>query len=589
MLRHGLTYYFPVCAGLKAAFRQGYRLKHFKGDLSAALVVSMISLPLSMALAIAVGLPPQHGIATAIVGGIAASILGGSRFQISGPTAAFVVVLIPIVSEFGLRGLIWCQILAGLILLTFAFAKLGRLINYVPYPVTTGFTTGIALVLATISMKDFLGLPSGPLAHHFTDKVWALLVGLPELNWAALAVGLMTIGIMLFANKKIRWLPSPIAGVIGGTLLGTLALELGFFVPTIGTEFTYVDLEGIAQMGIPAFPPTLGLPTFIPDQLLTLPTLFELKSFFLPAMIIATLAALESLLSANIADNVTGTRHHSNSELNGIGLANVLSGLASGIPATAAIARTATNIQNGAYSPIAGCLNGLLILLYIVCLTPVIARIPMSVLAALLLMTAYNMSHMRQFMNIIKIAPSSDRSVLLTCFAFTVFIDMVAGVTMGILLSVLLFLKRIAETTEVQLSFSESRTLKNAKEVLPKNVMWFKIDGPLFFGTVEKAYDRTHIIHHDIDTVIIDMEKVPYIDMTGMIAMQSVLSSMAANRMIYLCGRQEVLNKILRKLPFDISDKLKLCANTAEATAQILAALPPETEPTEPSEALPST
>lgn len=563
MQRHGLIHYFPICWALKHTFRKGYRLKDFKGDLSAALVVSMISLPLSMALAIAVGLPPQHGIYTAIIGGIAASLLGGSQFQISGPTAAFVVILIPIVSEFGLRGLIWCQILAGLILLAFAFAKLGRLINYVPYPVTTGFTTGIALVLATISLKDFLGLPSGTLEHHFIDKVWAILTEMHHLNLAALFVGSMTIAMMVFAKKQIRWIPSPVIGVAGGTLLGALCLKFGLELPTIGTEFGFADLE--------AFSPKLYFPTLTQDQLLTIPTVAELKSFFFPAMIIAILAALESLLSANIADNITGTRHHSNAELNGIGLANILSGLATGIPATAAIARTATNIQNGAQTPISGCLNGLLILTYMLCLTPVIALIPMSVLAALLLMTAYNMSHMRQFRNIIKIAPSSDRAVLLTCFTFTVFIDMVAGVTIGILLAVLLFLKRIAETTEVHLSFSESRTLQSAQSELPNNVMWFKIDGPLFFGTVEKAYDRTHIIHHEVDTVIIDMEKVPYIDMTGMIAMQSVLSSMAMNRTIYLCGRKEVLNKILRKLSIDISDKLKLCANTQEAMSQILA------------------
>ena len=215
--------------------------------MSAALVVSLISLPLSMALAIAIGLPPQHGLYTAIVAGIAASLLGGSKFQISGPTAAFVVILIPIVSEFGLRGLLWCQMGAGCILLLFAVAKLGRLFSYVPYTVTTGFTAGIAVVLATLSLKDFMGLPSGTLDHHFIGKITALIHYLPALNGTACLVGIATLAIIIGAKKWIRYIPSPIIGVIGGTLLGQVLIMGGIDIPTIGSEFTYIGLDGLIK------------------------------------------------------------------------------------------------------------------------------------------------------------------------------------------------------------------------------------------------------------------------------------------------------------------------------------------------------
>lgn len=435
---HQRSDFFPLCWALKESWRNGYHLKDLKGDLSAALVVSLVSVPLSMALAIAIGLPPQHGIYTAIIGGIAASFFGGSRFQISGPTAAFVTVLIPIVAEFGLRGLIWCQILAGLILILLACARLGRLIHYMPYPVTVGFTTGIAILLAMISLKDFLGLASLGSADHFVDKIIILSQQITAVNGTALFVGTITLLLMIWSKKTIRFIPAPIIGVIGGTLIGIGLMQWDANLPLIGTVFSYTDLNGLLHGGLPSTMPHLALPTFAPDHLLTLPTNGELNAFLKPALLIAALAGLESLLSANIADHITGTRHHANAELHGIGIANILSAFGGGIPATAAIARTATNIQNGARSPIAGISCGILIMIYILVLSPLISLIPMSVLAALLLMTAYRMSHLDGFMHILRQAPTSDKAILLTCFVFTVLFDMVTGVTLGILLAGLL-------------------------------------------------------------------------------------------------------------------------------------------------------
>lgn len=569
-----ITDIFPLSSGLKQTFQKGYGFKDFISDMQAAFVVSMIALPLSMALAIAIGLPPQHGIYTAIVAGIAAAVFGGSLYQISGPTAAFVVIILPIVSEFGLRGIIWCQILAGIMLIFFAVIKVGRLINYIPYPVTTGFTTGIALVLATISLNDFFGLRITELNHHFIDKLSSVATHLPNLNRSETAIGIITILFIIWARRYLKWLPAPIIGVLGGTLLGTAFSHFGSSIATIGTEFSYSLIDGTVLNGVPPFPPQLHFPTFEAGGLLSIPTLAELKTFFIPSFIIATLAALESLMSASIADSLTSTRHHSNCELNGIGIANILSGLATGIPATAALARTATNIHNGAKSPFAAVIHSLLILIYVLLLSPLIGLIPMSVLAALLLITAYHMSHLRQFTNTLRIAPKADRLVLLTCFFLTVFIDMIAGVSVGIILAALLFLKRIAANTHVHLETPKiDEDLANHPE-LPKEIMLFRIEGPLFFGTVEKAYDRTMIINSSIKTLIIDLEKVPVIDMTGMVAMQSVLASISKNRCVYLCGQPSIVNKILRKLSPEIIQRLKTTLTVANAIEQILIASP---------------
>lgn len=545
LITHQIADFFPLAWALRQTFRKGYTLSAFKQDFFAAIVVSMIALPLSMALAIAVGLPPQHGIYTAIVAGITAALLGGSSYQISGPTAAFVVILIPIVADLGLRGLIWCQILAGFILILLAFAKLGKLIHYIPYPVTTGFTSGIALVLAILSLKDFLGLNIDHFGQHFIEKVSVILTHLSSFDPYAALIGLTTLLLITQSKKFIKKIPAPILGVLGGTLLGILLTKNGLPVKTIGTEFHFLN-------SIPLF----HLPNFTPGDIFSFPSLAELKMLISPALIIAALAALETLLSASIADSLTQTRHHPNAELHGIGFANILSGLACGVPATAAIARTATNIYQGANSPFAAVLQGLLILVYVSLFSSVIQFIPMATLAALLLLTAYNMSHIKQGLTILRIAPSADRIVFIFCFSLTVFIDMVAGVSVGIVLAALLFMKRIAALTSIE--FTQGLGSTENKSALPTDVMIFKIEGPLFFGTVEKAYNRTNTLNHHIKTVIVDMEKVPFIDMTGLVAMKSVLDFFSKNCQVYLCGQPEILNKVLKKLPSALRSKITI-------------------------------
>lgn len=560
---------FPIATALKASIR-GYSLATFRQDAIAGLVVSLIALPLAMALSIAVGLPPQHGVYTAIIAGVVTSLLGGSIMQVSGPTAAFVVIVAPIVSDHGLHGLIWCQIMAGVFLLMMGTAHLGRYINYIPYPVTTGFTAGIAVVIATLALNDFFGLGVAQLSGSYIDKVGMLASHAGSANGYEFAVGLVTLLGILFFGKLCRTIPSAIVGMTVGTLLALVFSRFGISeVATIGSRFSYETAEGLKH-GIPPYPPVLHWPTFEAASLFSIPGFSDFRMLLAPAMVIAALAALESLLSATVADSMAGTRHDPNAELNAIGVGNILSALAGGIPATGAIARTAANIHSGAKTPIAGVIHALLIMLYVLLLAPLIAYVPMASLSALLLAVAWRMSHAKQCLRTFRIAPKSDSIVLLVCFILTVFVDMVAGVTVGVVLASLLFMKRISELTQVNL-FSSGDGAQTAPELsLPDHVMLYRIDGPLFFGTVEKAYDRYQFIHDHVRTLIIDMERVPLIDMTGLVAMKSMLTSIAReNREVILCGREEVTGRVMQKIAGSSLRRVRTAPSVAAALREL--------------------
>lgn len=539
---------FPLATALRQSM-QGYTLRYLQKDIMAGLVVSLIALPLAMALAIAVGLPPQHGIYTAIIAGIATALLGGSMVQVSGPTAAFVVIVAPIVAEHGLQGLIWCEIIAGILLLVLGTTGFGKYINYVPYPVTTGFTAGIAVVIATLSLNDFLGLGIKSFQGDYIEKLEVILSRLPYFNFNEAVIGIVTLGVIIVSGKVFRKIPAPVVGIAVGTCIAYLFHRYGIGeVGTIGNRFTYSTAAGTGH-GIPSQMPHFYLPVMAPDNMLSIPSYAQLKLWYIPAMVIAILAALESLLSATVADSMAGTRHNPNAELNGIGIGNILSGMVAGIPATGAIARTATNVHSGAHSPLAAVFHSLFILLYVLLLAPVINYIPMASLGALLLVVAYRMSHIKQFIRTIKIAPKSDVMVLLTCFALTVFVDMVAGVSVGIVLASFLFMKHIAELTRIEINGLGPTPEVISSQLLPDNVMVYRIDGPLFFGTVEKAYDRYQFVHDHIHTLVIDMEHVPLIDMTGLVAMKSMLNTIAREgRVIILCGKKEITDKIMQKI-----------------------------------------
>lgn len=449
---------FPLATAFRASL-ENYNIRTFKADCIAGLIVSLIALPLSMALSIAVGLPPQHGLYTAIVAGIAAAIFGGSMTQVSGPTAAFIVILAPIVSDLGLHGMIWCQIFAGIVLIVLGMARLGKLITYVPYTVVTGFTAGIAVVIGTLALNDFFGLGITALKGDYLEKV-ALLVGhFPGMKLPELAVGLVSLVTIAFFGKITAKIPSPVIGIALGTLLAWVFGRYGIHIDTLGTRFSYETAAGL-QHGIPPYAPVFHLPTMKAGELFSVPTGAEFMKLLKPSLVIAALAALESLLSATVADDMAKTKHDPDAELNGLGIANILSGLVAGIPATGAIARTATNIHAGAKTPFASAIHALFILLYVLTLSPLINHIPMASLAALLLMVAYRMSHLKQFIHIIRTAPRSDVIILVGCFIPTVLIDMVAGVTAGMVLAGLFLARQSRKGGIVKAAHEEEKGLK---------------------------------------------------------------------------------------------------------------------------------
>ena len=559
----------PVAKALQEAFRHGYSFSAFKHDVVSGFIVSLIALPLAMALSIAVGLPPEHGLYTAIIAGITAALLGGSVTQVSGPTAAFVVIVAPIAAQYGMRGLIIAEILAGFLLILFAFARLGRFINYVPYPVTTGFTSGIAVVLITLAMNDLLGLGISNLSGSYIHKLGLIIGHLPDFHWQEACVGLVSLAAMVFSRHLLPKAPPAVVGIFVGTFMA-IAMEqfFGIHIANLGSQFTYT-LHGQVGHGVPPIPPTFHWPSLDPAGLFAWPSYDELRQLFPSALVIAALAALESLLSATVADSMSGHKHHPNSELFGIGMANILSGLTMGIPATGAIARTTVNIHAGAKTPISALLHGVFILIYIVLLARWISYVPMASLAALLVITAVRMSHYKQVIHTLHVAPRSDSIVLVMCLTLTVFIDMVAGVTVGMVLASLLFMQKIASLMETEVQISGA-PLSEEEEPLPDNTVLYHMNGPLFFGTVEKVFGNYSFVHDHVTTLIIDMEDVPLIDMTGLVAMKALLQKVAhEKRQVILCGKREMVESILRKMPENVLRFIRTTPTVKQAIASV--------------------
>lgn len=538
---------FQLATALRKGLK-GYQLKTFKQDFFAALVVSLMALPLSMALAIAVGLPPQYGIYTAIVAGMVTPLLGGSLTQVTGPTAAFVVILAPIVTELGLRGIVWAGLMAGVILIAMGSAKLGRFIHYIPYPVTTGFTAGIAVVLIILSLNDFLGLHITDLTGSFVHKASLIINHLHLFNHAEASIGITTLVLLFFSARYIKWIPAAVIAMLVAVAMTLVYQSMGVDVDTIGNRFTYTALDGTLHAGLPPFAPSLQWPTFKAGHIFTIPSLAEFKSLLGPAFTIAVLAALESLLSATVADSLMGSKHNPNAELNGIGVGNILSALAMGIPATGAIARTATNIQNGAKTPLAASMHAILILIYVLLLAPYINYLPMAALSALLIHAGYRMSHANQFIHTLKIAPRSDSVVLLVCFTLTVFVDMVMGVSVGIVCAAFLLVRRVVDLTQVTLETQHESSQRTIR--LPPGAMIYRITGPLFFGTIEKAFDRYEFTHDYVKNFILDISTVPFVDMTGLVALKSMFTSIASERrqVHVICHIPEVRDQIMQKI-----------------------------------------
>lgn len=478
-----------------------------------------------MALAIAIGVPPQHGLYTAMIAGIVISISGGSSVNISGPTAAFVVVLLPIVQQFGIGGLLLSGFMAGVILVLLGLGRFGRLIEVVPYPVVIGFTAGIGVVIATLQIKDFLGLDIAALDGHFTDKMLQIGRALPSTKKAEVLVGTVTLAILLVWPRLHVRVPGHLVAILAGSLVAWVLNSLNEtpVVATISTRFSFT-LDGVISNGIPPILPDMVLLSALPDasgQPLGLS--FELIRKLLPsALTIAALGAIESLLCAVVADGMSGKRHNPNDELVGQGLGNMIAPFFGGIPATAAIARTAANVRAGGTSPLSGITHGVFILLAILFLAPLLGYIPMSAMAALLLVVAWNMSEAQHFVRTARIAPRDDKLVLLACFSLTILFDMTIAVGVGLVLAGLLFIRRSGDLTQTR----PVRPSHDNLEAVPGSIAIYDINGPLFFGSAHKALHSLTEVTPQVRVVVLDMSEVSLIDMSALVAMESIIANL---------------------------------------------------------------
>jgi SulP family sulfate permease len=504
-----------------------YGMARLRGDVLAGISVGIIAIPLAMALAIASGVAPQYGLYTAIVGGFVVALTGGSRFSISGPTAAFVVILYPIAHEYGLSGLLLATVMGGFILIAMAYARLGRFIEYIPQSVTLGFTGGIAIVIATLQIKDFFGLPILEMPEHYVDKVGILARSIGQFDGTSLFVALVTLGIMLSWPKLRTPIPQHLPAVILASLLGIVLANAGYEVDTIGSRFSYLLPDGTQGAGIPPYLPEFMWPWQQPGpggepgQISWAMIVALLPSAFAIAM----LGAIESLLCAVVLDGMTGKRHSANSELLGQGLGNIIAPLFGGITATAAIARSTANLKAGAQSPIAAMIHSLVVLLALVSFAPVLAYLPMPAMAALLIVVAWNMSEAHKSLELVKRAPLPDIVVLVTCLSLTVFFDMVIAITVGVLLACILFVNEMAAMTRIS---DITRHKKLIDTTLPARWAVLKITGPLFFAAADRVFGEIAAKLTALDGVILYMDGVTLLDAGGVAAMNKLVDYCAA-------------------------------------------------------------
>ncbi|NYT81051.1 sulfate permease [Alcaligenaceae bacterium] len=483
--------------------------RHWLPNIVAGLIVGVVALPLAMAFAIASGVKPEQGLYTAIIAGIAVSLFGGSRVQIAGPTGAFIVILAGIVAQHGVEGLQIATLMAGIILVLFGVARMGAVIRFIPAPVIVGFTAGIGVIIWVGQWKDFFGLPAVE-GRHFHEKLWQLLQVLPQFDWATTALALLSLALVVYTSRIPRFarVPGPLVALVAATLIQAV---FGFeTVATIGSTFGEIPR---------------GLPSFQWPEI----TMTRLVELIGPAFAIAMLGAIESMLSAVVADGMAGTRHNSNQELIGQGIANVLSPLFGGIAATGAIARTATNIRNGGNSPIAGVVHALTLVLILLFLAPFAAGIPLAALAAILFMVAWNMSELRHVVKMIKRAPRADVFILVATFCLTVFADLVVAVNIGVVLAMLHFMRRMAESVVVRKQDAGSLKHELQREgwdELPANVLVYSVDGPFFFAAADAFQRALGTTHGDPGILIIRLGHVPFIDATGLQAMETVVLSL---------------------------------------------------------------
>lgn len=493
---------------------KGYSKGQLVKDITAGVIVAIIALPLSIALALASGATPEQGLYTAIVAGFVISFLGGSRVQIAGPTAAFASIVAGVIATNGYSGLVIATIMAGILLVVMGLLKFGSLIKYIPFTITTGFTSGIAVTILVGQIKDFLGLKFQKSPVETVEKVEEIVASISTFNWQALLVGGVSLLILILVPKVLKKIPPSIIAILVTALLVKF---MNLDVLTIG------DLYEISSKA-----PTPSLPGF---------SLETVKAVLPDAVTIAMLAAVESLLSCVVADGMIGDKHNSNAELVAQGAGNILSALFGGIPATGAIARTAANIKNGGRTPVAGMVHAVVLLAVLLVLMPLASYIPMPTIAAILFMVAYNMSEWREFVHICKTSPKSDVLVLVVTFVLTIAFDLVVAICVGIVLATVLFMKRMSDETKTRIIEGESDD---------EGVDVFEVKGALFFGVADAFVAA--VLTSDKATVKVDMTAVATIDATGIHALERVVESMKNDeRTLILVGLGEQPVKALKK------------------------------------------
>lgn len=534
---------------------KNYSKEKFMTDLMAGIIVGIVALPLAIAFGIASGVSPEKGLITAIIGGFIVSFLGGSSVQIGGPTGAFIIIVYGIIQNFGLEGLAIATVVAGIILVVMGALKLGTVIKFIPYPIVVGFTSGIALTIFTTQIKDLFGLTMDKVPADFISKWIAYFGAFDTIHPASAAVGILSILIIALTPKFSKKIPGSLVAIIVMTVVVyILRNQMGITnIETIGDRFTINA----------SLPQPTGITFNMETINLLLPSAFT----------IAMLGAIESLLSATVADGVVGDKHNSNTELIAQGAANILSPLFGGIPVTGAIARTMTNINNGGRTPVAGIIHAIVLLLILLFLGPLTKHIPMACLAGVLVIVSYNMSGWRTFRSLMH-NPKSDISVLLVTFFLTVIFDLTIAIEIGLLIAMLLFMRRVAETTHVsvtrdEIDLSDEGEIHHDEEVLnlPKGVEVYEIDGPFFFGVANKFDDIMQSMGDKPKVRIIRMRKVPFMDSTGLHNLESLVRlSQAEHIHVILSGVNERVHALLMKSGFDhLLGTDNICSNINEA------------------------
>lgn len=531
-------------------FKEGYSFATLRSDLIAGLTVAIVALPLAMAMAVASGASPDKGLVTAVVAGFFISFLGGSKVQIGGPTGAFVVVIFDVIARFGLDGLIVSSVIAGIILIIAGYARLGKLIKYIPYPVITGFTTGIAVIIASSQVKDFLGLTYSNVPAEFIEKWMSYFEHLNETSLFAVGLGVLALAIIIICKKISAKIPAYLVSIL---IVSLISFIFALPVDTIGSRFP-------------------DMPTGLPAPTLPHLTLEEIRALIPSAFTIAFLAGIEALLSAVVADSMIGTKHSLNQELVGQGVANIASGFFGGLPATGAIARTATNIKSGGKTPMSGVFHALFLLVFLYTIMDILAYIPMAGLAAVLFMVAWGMSDIKHFMQISRISPS-DRTILFLTFALTVLVDLTVAIGVGVTFASLLFMRHMSKSIEIHPQMrltqyddsdgdnddpqSSARAAKN-EVVVPEGVAAFQINGPLFFGVANELCDRMQNLVTVPRILILRMRFMPYLDASGEASIEEIVK---------ICKQHHsfIIFAGMRKQPLEMLDKAGISKDSEAA------------------------